>query len=1476
MADRQQKHSSSSSFESVNPKRICQDFMSDQISGIVQQGAGGIKSSKRDAETYVKKLDSSIEHVVKYHYAKVKSQFSIEDVPADPEGLLVGIFQYCIDNGIKDSRERGIEPTHVGCVISSPLLDGGDIPIPLRKINDNTIDSILNLFLKVAQSKRQQKVTLWGEPFTVTITTVDRSGLPFKRHVKGGKRRKLATVSHQINDQCLIKISNPDEFNYCLFYALQATMVAKTRGWPRWKLHRYLNNKHGEKGKLQYDAVRLIQQIDAPMNLDGYDADTFVPRIVDHWNNSQQQHRFAVFIFGSSGQYKPLYKYIDNSYDTPLLLYYSNNHFDGVQKQGGLFGKPYCLECERPYDKASEHSKSCKARCVLCSRIDVLYRIVAFDLETMQHQTMDPNQPEKRQHQPNFIAARVACPDCIENGKWKRATAGCQICGPYRTVAFCQRRFVDTQVDKQVVTENPLKAFVDWLVFQLPKKYDTYAYSHFGGRFDMVLVFRELFRIGFNPNMLRKGNKLYEMKVHQKKKSNPNIIFRDSYNLMPCALGELVPSYGLDVDDKPFFPHLANRPENYGREIFPTPNDYLASGMMPEKRKKFDEWYAEHRHEPFLLDEALPSYCTNDVEILMAALVAFRREFFEVSRRNEGIVAKRAASDDHHDGIDVLRECMTIAGACMRHFRMNHLPAEHLAIVPERGYDNAQNQSELSRRFLNWYMEHHKVHVQMANSSGGEKRIGQYFVDGWVEAERKAIEVNGCVWHACTTCYPDDEMLMPNGKTAGAVRERNAKRMEFIQSQVDKLEVYWECEIERMLAKDKQMRTRFEEYPDDGPLRIRDAFMGGRTGPLKLLHTVGADEKISYFDFTSLYPYINCTTRYPVGHPKVHVLNQEVEWRSAADNPYPLALLKVWVVPPRQIDVPVLPVKVDDRLCFPLCMKCTKEHPKGGMKKDYKCYHSDEQRGWVSTCTSIELNAALNEGYLVTKVFRVLEYEQSDDKLFRPYIAEFMAQKIQASGFDSSIRGNAEKEQQFVRECAEQFDITIDPTKMAANKGKRSIAKLCLNNLWGRFSLRNYGLSQTLITDDPAVLGDFLDNRSIDVMTIDELDEEHILITYEKKKEWVTEHGCSNIVISLWTTSAARLLLLKAMQKVVRTIGCQLFYTDTDSLVLSHPLDFCPLKTGQHLGEFTDEYPDHEILEFCSGGAKQYGLVLRRKNTSSDVELEYVLKVRGMTLNYDVINNQGLRYETFKQQVMRYARTGEIEQIRIEYPNFLQPSIRSGGSVTSTQMQKCYRPYTQKQIMSQNNDENSQPPVLDGPYPRAQDDIEFVEDEAPVLLEVLDRLSRGGIREVRPVGPFSFALTDCSATFNAFAVLFDCETPVTFDECHSRHVFEHKDKARLIYISEDGSAVQVDGVVKQGEHVISIDTLYLDKRNEDFRLSECIPSIERTAQQCQCVQPVPRLGSMRDEHLDACVLMETVGSGHRLYIFEFADCVQVL
>nr|CAD2190591.1 unnamed protein product [Meloidogyne enterolobii] len=252
----------------------------------------------------------------------------------------------------------------------------------------------------------------------------------------------------------------------------------------------------------------------------------------------------------------------------------------------------------------------------------------------------------------------------------------------------------------------------------------------------------------------------------------------------------------------------------------------------------------------------------------------------------------------------------------------------------------------------------------------------------------------------------------------------------------------------------------------------------------------------------------------------------------------------------------------DERLLFTLCAACSRKYPNGDVLPNYSCSHTDLQRGWVSTCTSFELNVALDEGYVVTKLFRVLEYINSDDKLFAPYISEFMAQKIHSSGFDSSIKGSEEKE-----------------TKVKRKRRNSSMSARSFwnqhqqeQNGWGRFSLRNFGLSQSFVTDDPAEFCEYKDDPSIDLSAVDELQPGVLLLRYVKKRDWIEEHDCSNVVVSLWTTSAARIHLLRAMQKVVRTSGCSLLYTDTDSLIFSHPEDVCPLQLGPHLGEFTDEY----------------------------------------------------------------------------------------------------------------------------------------------------------------------------------------------------------------------------------------------------------------------------------------------------------------
>jgi hypothetical protein len=93
------------------------------------------------------------------------------------------------------------------------------------------------------------------------------------------------------------------------------------------------------------------------------------------------------------------------------------------------------------------------------------------------------------------------------------------------------------------------------LLHGLDRKYKTHAFSHNGGRYDNVILFKKLFAKGLCPSMIRKGNKLYELHVQNDKKNGiTETIFRDSYNFAPFALGKFVKAFGLDIEEKQYFP----------------------------------------------------------------------------------------------------------------------------------------------------------------------------------------------------------------------------------------------------------------------------------------------------------------------------------------------------------------------------------------------------------------------------------------------------------------------------------------------------------------------------------------------------------------------------------------------------------------------------------------------------------------------------------------------------------------------------------------------------------------------------------------------------------------------------------------------------------------------------------------------------------------------------------------------------------
>jgi hypothetical protein len=68
-----------------------------------------------------------------------------------------------------------------------------------------------------------------------------------------------------------------------------------------------------------------------------------------------------------------------------------------------------------------------------------------------------------------------------------------------------------------------------------------------------------------------------------------------------------------------------------------------------------------------------------------------------------------------------------------------------------------------------------------------------------------------------------------------------------------------------------------------------------------------------------------------------------------------------------------------------------------------------------------------------------------------------------------------------------------------------------------------------------------------------------------------------------------------------------------------------------------------------------------------------------------VIENQGLRYETFRDRVIKYATQGVLDPIEVIYPHFLKPNIKD-GAVYSQPLKKIYKPYVGKGVVTPNFD----------------------------------------------------------------------------------------------------------------------------------------------------------------------------------------------
>ena len=179
---------------------------------------------------------------------------------------------------------------------------------------------------------------------------------------------------------------------------------------------------------------------------------------------------------------------------------------------------------------------------------------------------------------------------------------------------------------------------------------------------------------------------------------------------------------------------------------------------------------------------------------------------------------------------------------------------------------------------------------------------------------------------------------------------------------------------------------------------------------------------------------------------------------------------------------------------------------------------------------------------------------------------------------------------------------------------------MMLNSMWGKFGQRE---DKTQVREfvDPQPFHSALDSDQNDIRYVSPLTEERVEVHVKKEMHAESLSPNLNIFIACFTTCWARLRLCEALE----LLGEHVLYFDTDSVIFLHRPDQPDPPLGDYLGDFKSELEaDDPIVEFCSGGPKNYGYRTRGGHT--------VCKVRGFSLNSE--GTAQLNYQVLRQNTL--------------------------------------------------------------------------------------------------------------------------------------------------------------------------------------------------------------------------------------------------
>ena len=229
---------------------------------------------------------------------------------------------------------------------------------------------------------------------------------------------------------------------------------------------------------------------------------------------------------------------------------------------------------------------------------------------------------------------------------------------------------------------------------------------------------------------------------------------------------------------------------------------------------------------------------------------------------------------------------------------------------------------------------------------------------------------------------------------------------------------------------------------------------------------------------------------------------------------------------------------------------------------------------------------------------------------------------------ESSPHSYASNEE-YAEDTFRRQGIKLDPAACQPCSVRRTLAKSCLNQFYGRFGLNLDDKIQTEYITDPLEFYKILTNDTYTDINVLYLNDQMVQVNYKMKQHFQPDRYDVNILIALFTTSNARLRLYSELEK----LGENAIYCDTDSIVYFDE-GKNSVKTGDLLGEWTDELGNGVHIEkFVATAPKSYYY-----RTSENKE---VTKIKGFHLNF-------LTGKKLNGEILEKAIKGEIKCVKVE------------------------------------------------------------------------------------------------------------------------------------------------------------------------------------------------------------------------------------